>query len=59
MLRYFVSFSVLAHKYKVDKHRERLSPFRKHCTEIIEGDMPFPEKIKNITTIENNWKIDI
>ena len=44
--------SLLAHKYKVDNHRERVSHHKKHFRELNQGDINFPMKIRDIPTFE-------
>ena len=36
----------MAHKYKVDNHRERVSHYEKHFHELNQGDTQFPMKEK-------------
>ena len=45
-------WSISAHKYQVDSHRERLSHYRKHFSELNQSDIRFPVKLKVITTFE-------
>ena len=54
-------WSILAHKYKVHNHRERVSHYENHFHELNEGDIQFPMKIKDIPTFErlNNLKINV
>ena len=49
---YCFLWSVLAHKYKVDNHRERVSHYTNHFHELNQGDFQFPMKIKDIPTFE-------
>ena len=54
-------WSILAHKYKVDNHREKLSHYENHFHEQNQGDIQFPMKIKDIPTFEglNNLNINV
>ena len=54
-------WSILAHKYKVDNHRERVSHCKKQFHELNQGHNHFPMKIKNIPTFErlNNLNINV
>ena len=58
---YCFLWSVLAHKYKVDSHRERVSHYKIHFHEFNQGDNQFPMKIKDIPTFErlNNLNINV
>ena len=58
---YCFLWSVLAHKYKVDNHRERVSNYKNHFHELNQGDIQFPMKIKDIPTFErlNNLNIKV
>ena len=58
---YCFLWSVLAHKYKVDNHRERVSQYKKHFHELNQGDIQFSMKIKDIPTFErlNNLNINV
>ena len=58
---YCFLWSILAHKYKVDNHRERVSHFENHFHELNQGDIQFPMKIKDIPTFEilNNLNINV
>ena len=58
---YCFIWSVLAHKYKVDNHRERVSHYENHFHELNQGDTQFPMKIKDIPTFEilNNLNINV
>ena len=49
---YCFLWSILAHKYKVDNHRERVSHYENHFHELNQGDIQFPMKIKDIPTFE-------
>ena len=49
---YCFLWSNLAHKYKVDNHRERVSHYKKHFHEFNQGDIQFPMKTKDIPTFE-------
>ena len=50
---------ILAHKYKVDNHRERVSHYKKHFQELNQGDIQFPMKIKDIPTFERLNSLNI
>ena len=39
-------WSILAHKYKVDNHRERVSHYENLFHELNQGDLQFPMKKK-------------
>ena len=56
---YCFLWSILAHKYKVDDHRERVSQYKSHFHELNQGDIQFPKKIKDTPTFErlNNLNI--
>ena len=58
---YCFQWSILAHKYKVDNHRERVSHYESHFHELNQGDIQFPMKIKDIPTFErlNNLIINV
>ena len=58
---YCFLWSFLAHKYKVDNHRERVSHYENHFRELNQGDIQFPMKIKDIPTFErlNNLNINV
>ena len=58
---YCFLWSILAHKYKVDNHRERVSHYENHFRELNQGDIQFPMKIKDIPTFErlNNLNINV
>ena len=43
----------MAHKNKVDNHRERVSDYENHFHELNQGDIQFPMKIKDIPTFES------
>ena len=58
---YCFMWSILAHNYKVDNHRERVSHYENHFHEFNQGDIQFPMKIKDIPTFEilNNLNINV
>ena len=58
---YCFLWSILAHKYKVDNHRERVSHYENHFHELNQGDIQFPWKIIDIPTFErlNNLNINV
>ena len=58
---YCFLWSILAHKYKVDTHRERVSHYKKHLHDLNQGDIQFPMKIKDIPTFKrlNNLNIKV
>ena len=58
---YCFLWSILARKYKVDSHRERVSHYENHFHELNQGDIQFPMKIKDIPTFErlNNLNINV
>ena len=58
---YCFLWSILAHKYKVDNHRERVSHYENDFHELNQGDIQFPMKIKDIPTFErlNNLNINV
>ena len=58
---YCFLWSFLAHKYKVDNHRQRVSNYKKHFHELNQGDIQFPMKIKDIPTSErlNNLNLKV
>ena len=58
---YCFLWSILAHKYKVDNHRERVSLYENHFHELNQGDIQFPMKLKDIPTFErlNNLNINV
>ena len=58
---YCFLWSILAHKYKVDNHRERVSNYKNHFHELNLGDIQFPMKIKDMPTFErvNNLNINV
>ena len=58
---YCFLWSILAHKYKVDNHQERVSHYENHFHELDQGDIQFPMKIKDIPTFErlNNLNINV
>ena len=45
-------WSILAQKYKVDNHRERVSHYKKQFHEPNQGDFHFSMKIKDIPTFK-------
>ena len=51
----------MAHNYKVDSHRERVSHYENHFHELNQGEIQFPIKIKDIPTFErlNNLNINV
>ena len=58
---YCFLWSILAYKYKVDNHRERVSHSENHFHELNQGDIHFLMKIKDIPTFErlNNLNINV
>ena len=58
---YCFLWSILAYKYKVDNHRERISHYTNHFHELNQGDIQFPMKIKDIPSFErlNNLNINV
>ena len=58
---YCFLWSILAHKYKVGNHRERVSHYEIYFHELNQGDIQFPMKIKDISTFEtiNNLNINV
>ena len=56
---YCFLWSVLAHKYKVENHREKVSHYKNHFHEINQGDIQFPMKIKDIPTFERLINLNI
>ena len=58
---YCFLWSILAHKYKVDNHRERVTHYENPFNELNQGEIQFPMKIKDIPTFErlNNLNIDV
>ena len=58
---YCFLWSILAHKYKLDNHRERVTHYENHFHELNQGDIQFPMKIKDIPTFEilNNLNINV
>ena len=58
---YCFLWSILAHKYKVDNHRERVSYYENHFHELNQSDIQFPMKIKDIPIFErlNNLNINV
>ena len=58
---YCFLWSILAHNYKVDNHRERVSHYKKHFHELSQGDIQLPMKLKDIPKFErlNNSNINV
>ena len=58
---YCFLWSILAHKYNVDNHRERVTHYENHFHELNQGDIQFPMKIKDIPIFErlNNLNINV
>ena len=58
---YCFLWSILAHKYKVDNHHERVSHYENHFHELNQGDIQFPMKIKDIPISDriNNLNINV
>ena len=58
---YCFLWSILAHKYKVDSHRERVTHYENHFHELNQGDIQFPMRIKDIPSFErlNNLNINV
>ena len=58
---YCFLWSILAHIYKVDNHRDRVSHYENHFHELNQDDIQFPMKIKDIPTFErlNNLNINV
>ena len=56
---YCFLWSILAHKYKVDNHRERVSNYAKYFHELNRSDIQFPMKIKDISAFEQLNKPNI
>ena len=58
---YFFLWSILAHKCKIDNHRERVSHYKKLFHKLNQGDIQFPMKIKDIPTLErlNNLNLNV
>ena len=56
---YCFLWSILAHKYKVDNHREKVSHYENHFHELNQGDIQFPMKIKDIPTFERLNSLNI
>ena len=58
---YCFLWSILAHKYRVDNHRERVTHYENHFHELNQGDIQFPMKIKDIPMFErlNNLNINV
>ena len=58
---YCFLWSILANKYKVDNHREKVSHYKNHFHELNQGDIQFPMKIIDIPTFErlNNLNINV
>ena len=59
--KYCFLWSLLAHKNKIEYHRERVSNYKKHFHELNQGDIQFRMKIKDIPTFErlNNLHINV
>ena len=53
---YCFLWPILALKYKVNSHRERVSHYKKHFHELNQGDIQFPMKIKEKL---NNLNINV
>ena len=49
----------MAHKHKVDNHRERVSHYENHFCELNQGDIQFRMKMKDIPTFERLNKLNI
>ena len=56
---YCFLWSVLAHKSKVDNHREKVSQYEKHFHELSQGNIQIPLKIKDKKTFERLNKLNI
>ena len=58
---YCFLWSISAHNYKVDNHRERVSQYKKHFHELHQSDIQFPMKRKDKSTFErlNNLNINV
>ena len=56
---YCFIWSILAHKYKTDHHREKVSHYKKHFHELNQSDIHFPMKMKNLPTFERLNKLNI
>ena len=58
---YCFLWSILAHKYKVDYHSEKVSNYKKSFQDLFQGDIQFPVKIKDIPFFEilNNLNINV
>ena len=56
---YCFLWSISAHKYKLDNHRERVTHYENHFHELNQGDIHFPMKIKDIPTFEILNKLNI
>ena len=56
---YCFLWSILAHKYKVDIHRERVSHYGNHFHQLNQGDIQFLMKIKDIPTFEGLINLNI
>ena len=54
-----ILWSILAHKNKVDNHRERVSQYKNYFHELNQDDIQFPMKIKDIRTFEILNKLNI
>ena len=44
----------MAHKHKIDNHRESVSHYKKLIIEFIQGDIQFPMMIKDISIFEQS-----
>ena len=49
---YCFLWSIVALKYKVDNHREKVSHYKQNFHKLNQGDIQFPMKIKDIPTFE-------
>ena len=58
---YCFQWSILAHKYQVVNHRERVSQYENHFQELNQSDIQFPMKKKDIPIFErlNNLNINV
>ena len=56
---YCFLWSILAHKNKIDNHRERVSHYENPFRELDQGDIQFPMKTKDIPTFERLNKLNI
>ena len=57
--KYRFLWSILAHKYKVGIHRERVSHYKTHFHELNQGDIHFTMKIKDLRTFERKYNLII